>query len=178
MATPQPNRARRHGLSIVEMLIALALVAALLTAVGAALHASIQSYSENDELAAVTQSARSIMNRMAKEIRSSEDVSSTSTSLTILPAADGSGVQEIKYELAGGKLNYHVKTAGTWATHVLLGDTDDRVRVTAFSVNRVMGTDATGQACTKTASVKLTFAIDNQSFTLTASGSPRRNQLF
>jgi len=48
-----PQR-KRSGISLVEILVTLTITAVLLTAVAGAFHASLQSYTANDEMAAVT----------------------------------------------------------------------------------------------------------------------------
>lgn len=70
----RPHRApRRRGLGLVELLISLAITAALLTATAIALDASFQAYRTNQELGDLTQRARLAMHRMLTEIRATQD---------------------------------------------------------------------------------------------------------
>jgi prepilin-type N-terminal cleavage/methylation domain-containing protein len=65
--------ARRKGLGLVEMLVALSISAALLVAVGAALDTSFKAYRANQEVADLTQRARLGMHRMLTELRTTTD---------------------------------------------------------------------------------------------------------
>ncbi|MFN4242930.1 MAG: prepilin-type N-terminal cleavage/methylation domain-containing protein [Tepidisphaerales bacterium] len=64
---------RRRGLGLVELLISLAITAALLTATAIALDASFRAYRTNQELGDLTQRARLAMHRMLTEIRATQD---------------------------------------------------------------------------------------------------------
>lgn len=59
----------RRGLGLAELLIALAICASLLTAVGVALDASFKSYKINQEQSALTQRARLTLHRVLTTIR-------------------------------------------------------------------------------------------------------------
>ena len=60
---------RRRGLSLVEVLIALAITATLLTAVSAAYVASAQAIEVNDQFFRATQAARVSVTRISSELR-------------------------------------------------------------------------------------------------------------
>lgn len=176
--TTHHTQHREKGFGLVEVLLSLALMAALLTAVAFAMQASFQSYNANDEAAALTQTARFTMLQMTRDMRTAEDISAVGTTkLVIVPAANGNGLQEVQYELTGGVLYYRQKVNGVTTSYVLLGS-DDRVKVSGFAVTLLSGTDWQSTACTKTAQVKLDLQIRGQTLSLTASGSPRRNQLY
>ncbi|MGH7180057.1 MAG: PilW family protein [Tepidisphaeraceae bacterium] len=59
----------RHGLGLVELLIALAISAALLTAVAVSTDASFKAYAINQEQASLMQKARLTMHRLSTYIR-------------------------------------------------------------------------------------------------------------
>jgi prepilin-type N-terminal cleavage/methylation domain-containing protein len=61
---------RRRGVGLVELLIALAISATLLAAVGVAVHASFKAYAVNQSQAQLLQRSRLAMNRMLTYIRS------------------------------------------------------------------------------------------------------------
>jgi hypothetical protein len=62
----------RRGATIVELLISLAIAAALLTATAYAMHASMQSFQVNQEQSTLTQRARIGMQRVLSGIRAGE----------------------------------------------------------------------------------------------------------
>lgn len=165
------------GFTLVELLLALSLMAILMASVAAAMHASFQSYSENDDYADITQSARSIMTKMGHEIRSCEDVAGTATKLVLLPINDGSGLQQIQYEIVGGTLFYRKVVNGVTTAYPLLDGTD-QVKANSLTVTTVNGLDSGGQACVVDVSVKLVLTINNKTLSVTASGCPRRNQVY
>lgn len=70
--SPAKFRHLRRGLGMVELLVALAISAALLTAVAVATHASFQSHAINMETSDVMQRARVALHRMLTDIRNSE----------------------------------------------------------------------------------------------------------
>jgi len=167
----------KSGFTIIELLMATAIMAGLLTSVALAMHASLKSCSENDRMAAVTQSARSIMSKMSHEIRACEDISGTSTKLILLPVDNGTGLTQIQYEITNGSLFYRKVVNGVTTSYPLL-DGSDRVKVTSFAVTTVSGKDAAGTTCTVNVTVKLVLNIDSQTLSVTASGCPRRNQTY
>ena len=65
-------RARHRGLGLVELLVSLAISAALLTATAVALDASFKAYGANQEQATLTQRARLSLNRILTYIRTCE----------------------------------------------------------------------------------------------------------
>lgn len=171
--TRTPNT---RAFTLVELLVALALLAMMLASVAAATHASLQSYSENDQYAGITQTARSIMDRLAREARTCEDISITSTTVSIAPIANAEGLTEIRYERSGNKLLYHRVVNGVTTTHTLLGDSD-AVKVTGFSVSRTTAVEGS-YTVTKILAAKLTFQADNQTMVVSTSVAPRRNQVY
>ncbi len=100
---------------------------------------------------------------------------STSTSLTILPPDDGSGVTRIRYELTNGTLYYHRTVGSTTTSEVLLAP-EDEVSVSSFTVTRQTGIrDSLTYTKSVTAQITL-IARGNRTFAVTASADPRRNQ--
>ncbi len=149
----------------------------LLAAIAIALHASILSYNENDKIASITQTARSILDRMMRDVRTAAAVDSTTTQLTVIPPDDGSGLTQIQYDYVEGTLYYRRTVSGQTTSHVLLGP-DDEITINAFTIIREIGIDWQGTSCTKSITVRLGLTVANQNFALTASAAPRRNQLY
>jgi hypothetical protein len=71
--TSTSRRLRRRGVGMVELLVALSISAALLTATAVALDASFKAYRANQEIGDLTQRARLAMHRILTEIRSTQD---------------------------------------------------------------------------------------------------------
>jgi prepilin-type N-terminal cleavage/methylation domain-containing protein len=179
MTTPSQKIAhitgRQGGFSLIEVLISLALLAALLTAIAYAMQGSASSYSQNDEISAMTQTARSVLSKMAHEIRASNDTSFTGTHITIFPIASGSGLTQIEYNYQNGNLNYITTVNGVVTSYPLITSTE-KVRLSAFTVARTQGVDANNTACTAVLTASMTFTAGRQTFNVTASAAPRRNQ--
>lgn len=172
-----PYSPRAQAFTFVEILVALALMAALLAAVAVAMNASVTSYGENQEMSSITQTARFVIARMTKEIRQAEDVNITSTKVSIVPIADGSGLTLIEYEFQSGSLFYRRTVNGATTASTLI-DSTDTVKLLAFTPAAVAGKDASGNNCNVEISVQLTFSTGGQTFSVSGSAAPRRNQLF
>jgi prepilin-type N-terminal cleavage/methylation domain-containing protein len=168
---------RQPGFTLMEMMIALTMIAILLVSVATAIHASFYSFSENEKISAMTQTARTVLMRMCRDIRNADSVDATTTSVTILPPAEDN-VTSIVYSFEDGTLYYKkTPTGGTMTSYVLLASTE-ALHVQSFSVSTVMGLDSQGVNCIKSISVALCLAQGNERFTVTASADPRRNQLY
>jgi hypothetical protein len=68
----RPKTIRRRGLGLAELLLSLAICAALLVAAGTAVHAAMNAYQVNQERSILTQTARLTLDRLAREIRTSD----------------------------------------------------------------------------------------------------------
>ncbi len=80
----QPRPIRR-GLGMVEMLLALAICAMVLTSVAVAFRASLQTAEENQKISTITQLARVILNRMMTECREADDVEELNGTVIRIP---------------------------------------------------------------------------------------------
>ncbi len=170
-------RKQQKGFTLLELLISISLLAMLMASVAAAVHASLQSSTENTKLAALTQSARSVLNRITHDVRTAAAVDVTSTAVTIIPPA-GSGMDQIQYEFADGVLYYRRTVSGSQESFVLIGSADENVTVGSFLVLSEIGLDWQGVSCTKSVTVTLGLTSGSNTLTVTASASPRRNQTF
>jgi len=155
--------------------MATAILGMLLASVAAAFHASLFSYDENEEIAAVTQSARWALNRILADVRTAAAVETTGSRITIIPP-DESDPDELEYEYVDGALYYRRTISGQTTSQTLLGDGD--ISLDVFAVQSTTGEDWQGLTCTKNVTIRMQFSADNQTFTMTVSASPRRNQTY
>lgn len=171
------RRGRRTGFSLVEALLTLAILAILMTALGTAVHSTMESYRENERLATFSQVARAVLNRMTRDIRSAAAVDANSTSITIIPPADANGLQQIRYDYdrAAKVLRYQKTIYGTSYSYVACGEGGT---LTSFSVATQSGPDWQGLTCIKNVRVTMALKLGPETFTVSASASPRRNQAF
>ena len=170
-------RPRRTGFSLVEAILGLAILAILMTALGTAVHSTMESFRENERLATFSQVARAVLNRMTRDIRSAAAVDANSTSITIIPPADANGLQQVRYwyDPAAKVLRYRRTIYGTPYTHVACGEGGT---LTSFSVATQSGLDWQGLTCIKNIRVTMALKLGTETFTVSASASPRRNQVF
>ena len=164
-----PRPPERRGVSIVEVLLSLSIFALLLGSVAAAIQASSTTYSENDKTAVLTQMARTVLDRMAKQARSAADINSDATSITIY--SDSAHLNGTKYVVANQQLSYVSITGGVQTTETLLGAGDDTA-VTGFSVVRQEN------AIPKTVAVSVTIELtySGRKLSLTSSAVVRANK--
>jgi hypothetical protein len=156
------------------------MTAVLLTAVGAAVDASFNSFDQNERISDTTQTARAILGRLSNEVRTADAVTTTATTVSIIPPANAQGLSLIVYDYANGTLTMSRTVNGAVTVATLLDNTGD-VRLSEsnpFVVTPTMGTDSHGVTCTRGVSVRLTIYDGNVPLSLTASASPRRNQSF
>lgn len=189
------SRRTRRGVGLVELLIALSISAALLTAVGAATHASFKAYAINAEQASLMQNARLATNRIVTYIRRYKEhqplTAAKITNFSTGQIVTDTGISMLNDDGAQIDFSYDavnkrvlVKEGGK--THVLLHG------VTAFQVTlEPMKSSASIKAggsfdllrrasvlvSVKTSgnSADMNESTDSQTVTLSASIMPRRN---
>jgi prepilin-type N-terminal cleavage/methylation domain-containing protein len=166
---------KNTGFTIVEMLVAVAILAMLLTSVAVALHGSLVSYRENEKIAETMQVARVVLNRLVSEVRTADAVESDSQRVTIIPPVNPEHVTEMEYELDGGVLYYRRVVMGTEESQAFISS-DENVQVEAFNVTRETDVDGEGVTYTASLTVQLILRSGANCFPLTASACPRRNQ--
>lgn len=162
---------RKRGFTLMEVLIGMAMLAMLMAAIGAAVHSSLQSYTENEKSLALTQAARSVLDRMMREVRTAADVDSTTSTLTI--DEDGTGQNTAVYQFSSGAFYYVQTVDGHTTYHPLLSYSDD-VNVTDFSVLREDSAEGNPLSVT----VRLTLAMRDRTFAMTATSAVRRFQTY
>lgn len=170
-------KTRQPGFTLAEILLALTVSALLMAAIAAAMHASLTSYKNNEQLAAVTQTARSILNRMSRDIRTAQAISYNAGLLTIIPPDSGNGISEIQYQFSGSQLAYRVTKNGVQTAYDLVGTGDD-VQISSFAITDQTGQDWQGMDCIKSIAISATFTADGKSFPFNATARPRRNVIY
>lgn len=179
------RKPKTHAFTLLEVMLAVSILAILLASVGLATHGAINSYNENVRIAQVTQAARAVLTRMAQEIRTADSVENiTSSRVAIFPPAGGSANQ-IFYELSGGTFYRKATPAGSPAiteptyedADVLLAS-DGVVTVTGFALTKRSGLDWQQVTCTKSMKVAIQLQVAGKGFSVTTTVCPRRNQLY
>jgi prepilin-type N-terminal cleavage/methylation domain-containing protein len=165
----------KRAFTLAELLIALVITAVLLAAVAAAMHASLFSYKENEEIAAATQTARSILGRMSRDIRTAQAIDFDAGVLTIIPPSGD--VSEVQYELVDSSLVYRITRSGAQTSHDLVGEGDD-VHIHSFSISDETGQDWQGLDCVKSVEISVVFDIGGKQYPFSASARPRRNMVY
>ena len=112
------NTRHNHGFTIVEMLIALAITAILLTAIAVAFNASIINFNENQKIFKAINQARQALTRITTQVRTAMmvDPNNDQTRCRVL-CADGSTVT---YRYESGEHKLYLDTSGV--DHHLLCD--------------------------------------------------------
>lgn len=169
-------RKHRSGFTLVELLLALTIMAMVMASLALAMHASFTNIQSNDRMAMVSEVARAVLTRMSREIRSAEAIDASDPQrLIILPPAE-SGVTQIEYYYESGTL-YHRQTGASGTTTTPLIYPEEDVSPTSFLLDPQQGTNWNGDPCTVRVDIELTIEIDSQQRTFTVSAGPRRNQL-
>lgn len=162
---------RQHGFTLIEMMLAITILAMVMTSIGAAMDASLNSYRTNSDIAAVAQITRMVMSRMTREVRTAVDLDSTSTTMTITPPDNNDGITQIRYEYADSVLYRTQVVGGEDATQALIGD-DDSSDIGLFSVIREDDLDGNPISVT----IRMEVSVSGQEMSMTASACLRKQQ--
>ncbi len=168
---------KNSGFTIVELLLAVAIMAMLLASVAIAMQAALASYRENEKIAEVMQVSRAVLNRMTSDIRSAEAIDIGSQRVNIIPPANPESITEIEYELVGGALVHRQTINGSEVTQTFVSS-DENLQIQEFSITRETALDGEGLTYTKSVTINMTLNSGGNTFRLTASACPRRNQAF
>jgi len=181
------NISIRKGFTLIELLISLAITAALLSAVAGAMHASLNSYAANEDLADVMQTSRAVLERMARDIRTAQtdhsdpdpnnhvDVEWYSGQNLLCLTPPSADVLEIQYQLVDNQLIYReIRATGT-VSSTLIAATDN---VQLFSYVITTEQDAIEADITKCVRIQLVLEAGGVTYPMTATASPRQNQFY
>ncbi len=152
------------------MLMSLIIMGMVIVAVAGATYVSTQTYQANQNDAELGSTARTVLERIAREIRGASSVSCSLNHLTIHSATEPS---QIDYVLAGGQFYCDRTDGASTQRYYLLGSTDS-VHVTNFEITI---TSKTVEEATVTAmvTVQLDLFSDGKPLTVSASACPRQN---
>jgi Tfp pilus assembly protein PilW len=168
----RPRGRRWLGLSLVEMMVALAITATLLTAAAVAFNASSAVVEANDEFFRATQAGRISLHQMLTQVRRAKSVHTNSNThnLILTTAPDGSGGGE------DGLCYQYVPT-----THklmlVTLDDVTDPDYVLASNVSDVtigIETETLPAPYVARVNISMTVTVGKNVVTLSGSAAPRR----
>ncbi len=170
----------RGGFTIVELLMALLLVSMLLTSIAVAMRASLDSYQQNQNAAAVNQASRTLAMRVQRELRQAEAVDYTvgDNKIVITPPANANGLQEIIYDYDTGQkqLTYSLHYTDTGKnTTTTLFDSSTEVTLSGFYITYNVMQNGEGLWCTQRVVCTTYYTIDGQTSPLVFTASPRRN---
>jgi prepilin-type N-terminal cleavage/methylation domain-containing protein len=157
----QRRRRQARGFTFAEVLIALALMAVLMTAVGVAVSAASSQRVYNTERTDLVARARGVLDRIGRDMRVARDFDATDPSDLIINMTDGSMRQYQWDGVVGGNLSFVFTSTGSVVSPaVVLTD-----KVGSFVVS-----DATSPACNIDLSLKGTQG--SVGYTITA--TPRK----
>lgn len=156
----------RAGLGLVEAMVALAITAALLTAVAGAFTAAAEAIKENDEFFQATQTGRVALTRILTQVRrGSVDDQSTATSLHLVT---DTGVDvRYTYDAANKIIQMIIHSNGVDTTYMLARN----VNTCTFATQT--GTDYAGNPCISRVAVSIAIQVDNNQVLLSGTGTSR-----
>ena len=181
------RRSRRSGLSILELLVALAIAALLLTATATAFDAALKSYNVNSDMAMVNTSFRNAMYQMCATIRSAwnnpeydlgdgttEDrgiyVNGDGTECSLVPANEWNSVV-YRYNSVSKELQININGGANW--HVLVENVDPvAADEPIFNALAPLGTDFPA-GTVGLVEIRFKVTINDTSQVVTASAVPR-----
>jgi type II secretory pathway pseudopilin PulG len=157
---------RRAGLGLVEAMIALAITAALLTAVAAAFSASSAAINENDEFFMATQGGRVALSRILTQVRRGT-VSTLSTAQQLTLITDSGKTHRYTIDLTEKVIKLTIVENSVESTHVLART------ISAGTFTYETGTDYDGNPCIKRVAMTLTVEKNNNRILFSGTGTCR-----
>lgn len=153
---------RRFGFTVVELLLALAISAILLTAVTVAFNASVVNYRENEEIFRTINNARQALFRMTSQLRTADavDPADPNTECSFISSA----AEDITYRYNSANNKLYLDTGGN--SYVLCDN------VTAMTFTRTLTDD--GLDC-KSVQISMTVTNGDMERTISAAAVIRRN---
>jgi prepilin-type N-terminal cleavage/methylation domain-containing protein len=151
-----------NAFTVVEVLISLAILAILLTALATAFNASSMSYRENRNIATAMNTARAATDKMVMLIRTGQpDPADTAANTCTLATSDGT---DMTFSYNSGQKKLYCITGGQ---NYLMCE-----NVSAMSFAKTLSSDA---SCVKSVLMSMTVSIGDVSKTVSAAVVVRRN---
>jgi prepilin-type N-terminal cleavage/methylation domain-containing protein len=186
-AAPLPNptncpvrrrQRKQTGLGLIELLISLAIVAMLLTAVGTAFSASSKIINENDQFQRASQGARVALHQILTEIRRCDAVDISTHVVEVLRPESvretGELSRRYRYDATTGRLLMAiVHTDGTTSDEYVLAR-----NISTLTFGKEMGVNSNNTACVVRATMTLTVSIGDNSVGMSGSAAPRRSRRY
>jgi prepilin-type N-terminal cleavage/methylation domain-containing protein len=168
------RRGRHHGLSLIEVLMALALTAMLLTAAGMAFQVSADSVQANDEFFRATQAARISMHQILTQVRRGSVQLAWDphwVRLTTTPDAGQTVGDDLtySYDATAKQLKLVTNDVTTDPDYVLASN------VTDLTFDVEAGTDYNHAPCVARVTVMIKVKVGKNEVLLSGSAAPRRN---
>jgi type II secretory pathway pseudopilin PulG len=160
---------------MVEVLLSLAILGMLLTAIAVAFTASADNYRQNSGMAEAMNSARQALARMTTTIRKCDWVWTTGDTTACSPNFDD--VEEITFEYDSGTHTLNqitIPESGTQTTYALCKDVT-AMTFTKTDLGSAKDSDGVSHACYKKVLITMTVTIGDVSETLSAGVVVRRN---
>jgi prepilin-type N-terminal cleavage/methylation domain-containing protein len=158
----------RSGFTLVELLLALAISAMLLAAVGVAFNASAMNYQENEKIFKTINNARQALFRMTTQLRTAEAVDPTdpngSNECTLMTPSS----ENITYRYNSEDNKLYLDTNGN--SYVLC----ENVTAMTFTKNVVFDEEESLYVV-KSVQISITVSYDDMERTLAAAAVVRRN---
>ena len=162
------HRKYKRAFTIVELLVALAITAMLLTAVAIAFNASIKNYQENEKMFQTMNSARQALLRMTTHLRTANwaDPFSPASESTLTTATG----QNITYRYNSGDKKLYLITLDdpTDSDYVLCDN------VTAMNFKKETGVDG-ATTYVKSVAISMTIGIGDARLTASSAAVIRKN---
>jgi len=163
--------------TIIEVLLSLAILAILLSAVALSMQGGVECFDENEEISQLIQTSQVVLNRMMSEIRTAQAVDTDTHWIGIIPPENDDGITNIEYELVDGVLYYRQTINGEQTSQELISS-DDVAKVVSFTVSRETAIGEDDLIYTKSVTATLKLQAGDNRFTITTSACPRRNMSY
>lgn len=143
---------RSRGFTLAELIIGMTILGLIMAAMAGAMSAALTSHEANISASDLHQTARLVLNRLAREVRSAANVVKEDTQhLGIYMPTGSADPQEMHYFIQNGSLIYRTVCSGTTTDYTVIDATQDNVTVQDFQItitSKTLMEDADGDSGT------------------------------